>query len=192
MDLLQTKENMDTLKMKLSDRTVFSMTIFTKGNPEDYLQHLIAVLHLIIQKRLNAACTNSAKELERASKVLEALAHNPIGPQGLNSKEDLEACKIEKNRPKKCLRAQRRHMNSYAISLPATRRPSNAWAGLNGEKHESKHPAYMGLGSRIASSYISSSSSQQMLLKGRSSTSSKGYKSPNGLPYVSVCLASRY
>ncbi len=32
-DLLQTKENTDTLKVKLSDGTVFPMSIFAKGNP---------------------------------------------------------------------------------------------------------------------------------------------------------------
>jgi hypothetical protein len=86
-DLLLSKESTDTLKLKLPNGTVFSMTIFVKGNPEDYLQHLIAVLCLITEKGLDAACRNLAKELERASKVLEALVHNPIGPQGSNSKE---------------------------------------------------------------------------------------------------------
>ena len=46
--------------------------------------------------------------------------------------------------------------------------------------------------SRTALSYINSPSSQQMLPKGRSSTSSKGYKRPNGLFYVSTYLALRY
>ena len=35
MDPLQTKENTDTLKVKLSNGTVFTMSIFAKGNPED-------------------------------------------------------------------------------------------------------------------------------------------------------------
>jgi hypothetical protein len=60
-DLLQTKENTDTLKLKHPDRTVFSMTIFTKGNPEDYLQHIITVLCLITQKRLDGAQLKSWK-----------------------------------------------------------------------------------------------------------------------------------
>jgi hypothetical protein len=38
MDLLQTKDNSETLKVKLADVTVFSMSIFAKGSPEDYLQ----------------------------------------------------------------------------------------------------------------------------------------------------------
>ena len=40
MDLLQTKENTDTLKVKLYNGMVFTMSIFAKGNPEDYLSHM--------------------------------------------------------------------------------------------------------------------------------------------------------
>ncbi len=34
-DLLQAKENSDSVKLKLPDGTVISMTIFAKGNPEE-------------------------------------------------------------------------------------------------------------------------------------------------------------
>jgi hypothetical protein len=34
-DLLQTKENSETVKVKLPDGTVISMMIFAKGNPEE-------------------------------------------------------------------------------------------------------------------------------------------------------------
>jgi hypothetical protein len=156
-DLLQTKENTDTLKLKLPDGTVFSMTFFAKGNPEDYLQHLIAVLRLITQKGLDAACKSSAKELKRASKVLEALAHNPIGPQGSNSKEDQEARKIEKKQTQEMLKnAKKEHDSAVAQTYDFLRNllagdpqaqwdricrkmhDRDAWAGLNGEKHEGK------------------------------------------------------
>ena len=55
-DLLQAKENSDSIKLKLPDGTVISMTIFAKGNPEEYLQHVIAVLRLINQKGLDVKC----------------------------------------------------------------------------------------------------------------------------------------
>ena len=55
-DLLEAKENSDSIKLKLPDGTVISMTIFAKGNPEEYLQHVIAVLHLINQKGLDVKC----------------------------------------------------------------------------------------------------------------------------------------
>ncbi len=36
-DLLKTKETSDSLKVKLPNGTVFTMQIFAKGNPEEYL-----------------------------------------------------------------------------------------------------------------------------------------------------------
>ncbi len=73
MDLLQAKENSDAIRLKLPDGTVISMTILAKGNPEEYLQHVIAVLRLINQKGLDAKCREAGKELVKTSKVLEAL-----------------------------------------------------------------------------------------------------------------------
>ena len=55
-DLLQAKENSDSIKLKLLDGTVISMMIFTKENPKEYLQHVIAVLRLINQKGLDTKC----------------------------------------------------------------------------------------------------------------------------------------
>ena len=85
-DLLQAKENTDSIKLKLPDGTVFSMTIFAQGNPEEYLQHVIAVLRLINQKGLDTKCRSTGQELERTSKVLEALKRDLKGPNGLSSK----------------------------------------------------------------------------------------------------------
>jgi hypothetical protein len=53
MDLLQTKENSETtLEVKLPDGTVFTMSIFMQGHPDEFLSHVQAVLHLIRQKGL--------------------------------------------------------------------------------------------------------------------------------------------
>jgi hypothetical protein len=43
-ELLQTKDSTETLKIKLSEGAVFSMGIFARGSPEEYLQHIVAVL----------------------------------------------------------------------------------------------------------------------------------------------------
>ncbi len=94
MDLLQTKEKSDAIKLKLPNGTVISMTIFAKGNPKEYLQHVIAVLHLISQKGLDTKCRAAGKELVRISEVLEALKRKPNGPKGVTSSEnDQEALK---------------------------------------------------------------------------------------------------
>ena len=55
-DLLPTRDNTETLKVKLSNGTVFTMSILARGSPEDFLQHIIAVLRLIDQKGLRELC----------------------------------------------------------------------------------------------------------------------------------------
>ncbi len=63
-DLLQTKERLNNLKVNLSNGTIFTMSIFTKGNLEDYLLHVQVVLHLIRQKELEEQCRKLHKELK--------------------------------------------------------------------------------------------------------------------------------
>jgi hypothetical protein len=58
LDLLQVKDSTEMLKVKLPNGTVFSMSIFMQGSPEEYLQHIIAVLCLINQ-------INSARSITR-------------------------------------------------------------------------------------------------------------------------------
>jgi hypothetical protein len=88
-DLLQAKDNTEVLKVKLPDASVFSMTILAKGSPEDYLQHIIAILRLINQKGLDALIVLHNKEIKSAAVALGALKQKPIGPADLSSKEDL-------------------------------------------------------------------------------------------------------
>jgi len=66
-DLLQMKDSSETLKVKLPNGTVFSMSIFAKVSPEDYLQHIVAVLHLVDQKGLHMLCNQEACEGDEKS-----------------------------------------------------------------------------------------------------------------------------
>ena len=66
------------------------MSIFAKGSPEDYLQHIIAVLHLIDQKGLHVQCKKHAKEMKNAAAALGALQRKSA------AKKDQEALKAEK------------------------------------------------------------------------------------------------
>ena len=112
MDLVQVKDSMEMLKVKLSDGTVFSMSIFTQGSPEEYFQHIIAFLYLINQKGLNKQCKDYNKEMKTASAALGALKQKSIGPAESSSKKDqeaqrheLEALKIEKAQTQEMLKA---------------------------------------------------------------------------------------
>ncbi len=79
MDLLQAKDSTEMLKVKLPNASVFSMRIFAKGSPEDYLQHVITILCLINQKGLDAQFKSLNKEMRSASAALRALKQKLIG-----------------------------------------------------------------------------------------------------------------
>ncbi len=84
------------LKVTLADETVFSMGIFAKGSPEDYLQHIIAVLRLIDQKGFLVQCKRHAEEMKTAAAALGTLEHKSIGPRDSDFEQDQEALKTEK------------------------------------------------------------------------------------------------
>jgi hypothetical protein len=70
----------DSLKVKLPNGTVFTMQIFAKGNLEEYLSHIQAVLCPIRNKNLDAQCKKLMKERNERTTVLEALHHKSMGP----------------------------------------------------------------------------------------------------------------
>jgi hypothetical protein len=93
INLLQTKESSDNIKLKLPNGTVFTMSIFAKGNPEDNLLHVQAVLRLINQKGLDEQCKKLQKELREHTASPGVLKQKSIGPKGSNSKKDLDDVK---------------------------------------------------------------------------------------------------
>ncbi len=51
-DLHPATSKIETIKIKVSDGSTVSMKIFSVGSPEEYLSHIVAVLHLIDRKGL--------------------------------------------------------------------------------------------------------------------------------------------
>jgi hypothetical protein len=47
MDLITSKEQPQVLKIKLPDDTCLNMPIYSRGNTEEYLAHIVAVLCII-------------------------------------------------------------------------------------------------------------------------------------------------
>jgi hypothetical protein len=76
MDLVTTKEALESLKIKLLDETVFSMSIFAQGNTKDYLAHIAGVLCLISQRGLNVQCRKQAKAVDKLARTLKNLQQN--------------------------------------------------------------------------------------------------------------------
>jgi hypothetical protein len=92
---MTTKEAQESLKIKLPDRTVFNMSIFSQGNTKEYLAHIIMVLLLISQKGLNVQCRKLAKAVDKLAGTLENLQKAAGSKTNILSKDDVEACKLE-------------------------------------------------------------------------------------------------
>jgi hypothetical protein len=158
MDLLQTKDSSETLKVKLADGTVFSMSIFAKGSPEDYLQHIIAVLHLIDQKGLHVQCKKHTKEMKNAASALQAIQRKSVGPKESSANKDQEDLKEEKltrellstanKQYNKAVGATYKLLRNLLAGEPQTQwdrivremHERDLWAGADGKKHDGKRP----------------------------------------------------
>ncbi len=73
VDIVTPKEEAQIFKIKLPDASHLSMPIYSRGNNEEYLMHVVAVLRVIKQKGLPKKCQVLAKAVVRRSKALKNL-----------------------------------------------------------------------------------------------------------------------
>jgi hypothetical protein len=69
VDVVTPKEEPQIFKIKLPDASHLSMTIYSRGNNEEYLMHIITVLQVIKQKGLPKKCQVLTKAVVRKSKA---------------------------------------------------------------------------------------------------------------------------
>ena len=60
-DLVTTKEEPQSLKIKLPDGSVFNVSIYSHGNTKEYLAHIVAGFCIIKQKGLDVQCRKLGK-----------------------------------------------------------------------------------------------------------------------------------
>jgi hypothetical protein len=73
IDIVTSKEEPQIFKIKLPDASHLSMPIYSRGNNEEYLVHIVAVLHVINQKGLPKKCRVLAKAIVKLSEALKNL-----------------------------------------------------------------------------------------------------------------------
>jgi hypothetical protein len=73
VDIVTPKEEPQVFKIKLPDDSHLSMPIYSRGNNEEYLVHIVAVLRVIEQKGLPKKCRVLAKAVVRWSEALKNL-----------------------------------------------------------------------------------------------------------------------
>jgi hypothetical protein len=65
VDIVTPKEEPQVFKIKLPDVSHLSMPIYSRGNNEEYLRHIVVVLRVIEQKGLSKKCQVLAKAVVR-------------------------------------------------------------------------------------------------------------------------------
>jgi hypothetical protein len=73
VDTVMPKEDPQVFKIKLPNASHLSMPIYSHGNYEKYLVHIVAVLQVIEQKGLPKICQVLSKAVARQSEALKNL-----------------------------------------------------------------------------------------------------------------------
>jgi hypothetical protein len=124
-DLVTTKEEPQSLKIKLPGGSVFNMSINSHhGSTKGYLAHLVAVLHIIMQKRLDLQCRLLGKAIVKLTGTFKDLL-KADGSKGTVSSDDVvEACKLEIEETQKMLQeAQKQHNQDNPQDVQALEEP---------------------------------------------------------------------
>jgi hypothetical protein len=94
-DIVMLKEEPQVLKVKLPDNSHLNMRIYSRGNIEEYLMHIVAVLCIMYQKGLDTKCRKLAKAVEKQSGMLKNLLEAVGSQSTILTNIDVQACKVE-------------------------------------------------------------------------------------------------
>ncbi len=89
------KEESQLYKEKLPNASHLSIHIYSRGNNEEYLAHIVAVLCIIKQKGLPKKCRVLTKAVVRRSKVLKNLQEAAESRDTISTSVDVTARKVE-------------------------------------------------------------------------------------------------
>jgi hypothetical protein len=95
MDIVEPKEDLQVLKVKLPDNSHINMHIYSRGNTKEYLMHIVAVLCIIKQKRLDARCRKLKKAVVRQSEMLQSLLEATGLRNTVSTDVDVQVRKVE-------------------------------------------------------------------------------------------------
>ncbi len=198
VDIVMPKEEPQIFKIKLPDASHLSMPIYSHGNNEKYLAHIVAVLRVIEQKGLPKKCQVLAKAAVRWSKALKNLQEAAELQDTISTTVDVTARKVEIEQTQQMIQeALKAHDKAIAESYEQLRNllssnlqsqwdhfcheihKRDLWAAVNGQVTKGRHPRTW-CPSWTVLSCISSQSSVLTLPKGSGSTFSKRCASPRG------------
>jgi hypothetical protein len=159
IDIVTPKEEPQLYKVKLPDASHLSIPIYSRGNNEEYLVHIVAVLHIIEQKGLPKKCRVLAKAVVRRSEALKNLQEAAESRDTVSTSAEVQARKVEIEQTSQMLQeAQRAHDKAIAKTYKQLRNllSGNAqsqwdcvcremherdlWAAVNGQVTKGRRP----------------------------------------------------
>jgi hypothetical protein len=129
------------------------MPIYSRGNTEEYLAYIVAVLHIIKQKELDAKCRKLGKAIVKQSKALKNLLQAAGSKDSVLSDVDVEACKVEIEQTQQILQeAQKIHNKAIAKTYKQLRNLlsgdlQSQWDGVCRKMH--KHASWAGVNGQV-------------------------------------------
>jgi hypothetical protein len=159
IDIVMPKEEPQIFKIKLPDASHLSMPIYSRGNNEKYLMHIVAVLCVINQKGLPKKCRVLAKAVVKRSEVLKNLQEATGSSDTVSMSVDVTACKVEIEQTQQMFQeAQKAHDKAIAELYKQLRsllsgnaqsqwdhvcrkmHERDSWAAVNGQVTKAKRP----------------------------------------------------
>jgi hypothetical protein len=131
------------------------MPIFSCGNTEEYLAHIVTVLCIIKQKGLDAKCRKLGKAVVRQSKTLKNLLKSAGSKDTVSLDVDVTARKVEIEQTQAILQESRKTHNKAITKMYEQLRGNlqsqwdcichkmhkrDSWAGVNGPATEGRRP----------------------------------------------------
>jgi hypothetical protein len=159
VDIATPKEEPQHYKVKLPDMSHLSIPIYSRGNNEEYLAHISAVLWFIKQKGVLKKCRMLTKPVVRWSEVLKNLQEVAGYWETASTSIDVQACKVEIEQTQQMLQeAQIAHNKAITKTYKQLRNllsskaqsqwdcvcremhKRDSWAAVNGQVTEVRHP----------------------------------------------------
>ncbi len=142
IDIVTPKKEPQLYKVKLPDASHLSILIYTRGNNEEYLAHVVAVLHIIEQKGLPKECRVLAKAVVRWSEALKNLQEAAESQDTISTSVDVTTCQVEIEQTSQMLQeAQKAHNKAIAETYKQLRNllsgdAQSQWDRVCHEMHE--------------------------------------------------------
>jgi hypothetical protein len=115
IDIIMPKEEPQIFKIKLPDASHLSMPIYSRGNNEEYLAHIVVVLQVINQNGLPKKCQVLAKAVVKRSEALKNFQEATGSQNTVSTSVDVTACKVEIEQTQHMLqKAQKAHDKAIA------------------------------------------------------------------------------